>query len=440
MLNVRISGAQTFPYSETDVRVDFSRPCRIIAAANEIETSPDMQVSQGQFCSWDGGQTWRQTSLPLNPGDDLQADPSVEWTSDGTAWAVTIGYDFSGATLRLRSFKSTDGGATWTYDGDVSGDQTNADRERIWVDHSPTSPFKDNMYVIWHNNQPVFVNRRIGPSGSWQTPLQVSASETTGVGIGGDIAANSAGDVFAFWVDAGSQSLYVAKSIDGAAAFGLPVSIASTFATAPVLLVGAIPSDDFRGAFMYVSGAAFGTAKKNLVYAMWMDLSGEDGCTSGYGPGEDLTSTCKTRIWFSRSTDGGATWEAARMINNQPSLNDQFHPRMAVDDTSGMLIAIYYDSVRDPGRRKTDVWMQCSSDDGVTWSDAERVTFAQTDETVTGADFGNQYGDYIGLSGICGGFFATWVDRRNGGHEEIWGAPVGPVNSFPIIELIATTC
>lgn len=438
MQNVRISGTQTFPFSETDVRVNFFQPCKIIAAANEIEVAEE-QVHQGQFFSHDGGQTWGQSKLPLGPGDDLQADPTVEWTSDGTAWAACIGYDFSQANLRLRTFKSADGGITWTYDSDASGDHTNADRDRMWVDHSSTSPFKDNMYTTWHNNAPVYVNRRAGLSGAWQTPLQVSGGETTGTGIGGDIFTNSAGDVFVGWVDGGSQGLYLAKSTDGAASFAAPVRIATTFDSGGILLFGAIPSDDLRGAFIYLTGCAFRTRVKNLVYAMWMDLSGEDGCTSGFGPGLDATSTCKTRIWFSRSTDGGATWESPRMINNQPALNDQFHPRMAVDDTSGLLLAVYYDTIRDPARQKTDVWVQRSCDDGLTWSAAERVTFAQTDETAEGADpNGNQYGDYIGLSGICGRFFATWTDRRNGGHEEIWGAPVGPANSFPLVELIAS--
>src|SRR5262249_15774497 len=150
-------------------------------------------------------------------------------------------------------------------------------------------------------------------------------------GIGGDIKTNSAGDVFAFWPDTGSQNLYVAKSTDGGATFGAPMTIARTFGAFQI----AIPADDFRKALIYISGGAFRTVSKDLVYAMWTDLSGDVGCTSGPGPGSDVASTCKGRIWFSRSTDGGVHWEPARMINNQSSLNDQFFPRIAVDETDG---------------------------------------------------------------------------------------------------------
>ena len=85
---------------------------------------------------------------------------------------------------------------------------------------------------------------------------------------------------------------------------------------------------------------------------------------------------------------------------------------------------MYYDTVADAGRKKTDVWYQSSSDDGVTWSAALKVTTAQTDETIAGANSGNQYGDYNSLSGTLGKFFPVWTDRRSGAKEEIWTAPI----------------
>ena len=141
-------------------------------------------------------------------------------------------------------------------------------------------------------------------------------------------------------------------------------------------------------------------------------------------PGTNVASTCKTRIWFARSTDGGATWGAAVMLNNQSSLNDQFNPWMAVDETNGQLVVMYYDTVGDAGRKKTDIWTQTSSDDGATWTAGAKVTSSQTDETSAGADAGNQYGDYNGISGYAGKFFPCWTDRRSGGKEEIWTAAI----------------
>lgn len=414
--NRRISGAQITPRSETDIRLNYNDPNKIIAASNAIGSS-----RQAQFYSADGGTTWGQTTLPLVLNDSLHSDPTVDWTSDGTAWATTIGIQGAGATLQLRAYRSNDGGATWTFDATLSGNQTNTDKQMMWVDHSPTSPFKDRIYVIWHNGLPAFVNRRTGPAGAWQVPIQVSGAETTGTAIGGDIKTNSFGDVFAFWPDTGSRKLLVAKSTNGGAQFSPPVTIATAFRGYDI----GVPSFASRRALVYLSGAAYRAPTKNLVYAIWTNLTGVAGCSGQADePGTNIASPCKTRIWFCRSTDGGATWGAPQMINNQASLNDQFNPWLVVDETSGLLVVAYYDTVGVAGRKGTDVWYQTSSDDGVSWSAAVKVTTAETDETSAGADTGNQYGDYIGLSGRSGKFFPSWTDRRSGAREEIWTAAI----------------
>jgi hypothetical protein len=310
----------------------------------------------------------------------------------------------------------------------------------MWVDHSPISKHLDNIYVIWHNeplvtgipNDPpgVFVNRRTGPSGAWQTPIPVSHAETTGTAIGCDIKTNSAGDVFAFWADTGSKYLYVGKSSDGGASFSSnPAVLAPLFASQEI----AIPSFASKPR-VYISGGAYGGARGGVVYAVWMDLTGNAELLDcdPMGPGLDVLSPCTTRIWFSRSTSQpiGLGWEQKKMINNQNTLNDQFNPRLAVDQTNGQrlavdqtngqLMVIYYDTQDDNLRLKADLWMQTSEDEGLNWSASCKVTTAQTDETVPGADLENQYGDYNGLSGYASTFFPSWTDRRGGLQEEIW--------------------
>jgi hypothetical protein len=416
-VNLRLSGAQTVPRSESDIRVNYQNPQKIIGASNNIGGSG----MQAQFFSSDGGATWGQTSLPLATGDAFHSDPTVDWTSDGTAWSTTIGINSAGSVLRMQAYKSTNGGATWSFDQTFSGSQSNADKQMIWVDHSATSTFKDNLYVCWHNGAPQFFNRRTGPAGSWGTPLQISGAETTGTAIGCDVKSNSAGDVFVFWPATGNRRVLVAKSTNGGVSFGTPVQIATTFDSFDI----GIPSFNSRRLLIYSSGGAFRDATRNMVYAAWTDLTGATGCTSATNePGASTTSSCKSRIWFARSSNGGSTWSAPVMINNQSSLNDQFNQSLVVDETNGQIAIIYYDTVADPGRKKTHVYYQASFDDGATFSAPLQVTTAQTDETIAGADSGNQYGDYNSLSGISGTFFPSWTDRRSGGKEEIWTAAV----------------
>ena len=417
----RISGAQTSPRSESAIRVNRNNTQQIIGASNNISASG----MQAQFFSSNGGATWGQTSLPLHSGDAFMSDPTVDWTSDGTAWSMTIGIDSSQTVLTMRSYKSTNGGATWTFDNTFSGSLSNNDKEMLWVDHSATSPFKDNIYVIWHAGNPAVVARRTGPAGSWQTPIQVSGSETTGTGIGGDIKTNANGDVFGFYPDTGSQGLYVVKSTNGGASFGAPVHIATTFGSFQF----AVPADASRQLLIYTTAAAYRTASLNNVYVAWDDLSGDSGCTSGGGPGTNASSTCKSRIFFSRSTDGGVTWSAPVKINNQSGLNDQFFPWLVVDDSNGKLGLVYYDTVGDSTRTSTNLYYQSSVDNGVTWAAPFKVTTASTNETTAGADSGNQYGDYINLDGISNLYFPSWTDRRSGASEEIWTAAIQDTTS-----------
>jgi hypothetical protein len=419
-IDFRISGTSSNIVSECDIRVDPNDTDHIIAAAN------DTAGTQAQFASTDGGTTWTQTSLALQTGDNFHSDPAVDWTSDGTAWAITIGVDASVTVLKLRAYTSADNGGTWTFHSTPSGTTTNVDREIMWVDHSLASTYKDQIYLTYHTGTPVqFVRRTTGTSAAWQTPIQVSGSETTGVGIGGDVKSNANGDVFVFWQDAdGSRNIYMAKSTDGGATFGSVVTVASIFATSRKL---SIPADSGRKSRVYVSAAVYRTATKDLAYVVWPDLSGESGCTTGSGPGTSTSSACKTRIWFARSVDGGSTWSSPVMLNNQSGKNDQAFSKIAVDETDGKLVVVYYDTVNDSNRVQTELFMQTSVDDGVSWSTAERVSSGQTDETASSANSGNQYGDYIGLSGHAGTFYPAWTDRRNGANEEIWSAKIALV-------------
>ncbi len=412
---LRVSGAQTTPRSESDIRVNYFDPTKIISASNSIVGGGH----QAQFFSTDSGVTWGQTTLPFTGTDTSHSDPTVEWTSDGRAWSSTLG--IVGGTLRLRNYVSLDNGATWTFEATPSAAQTSVDKQLVWADHSSTSPFKDNQYAIWHNGAPAFMSTRNAVTNTWGAPIQVSAAESTGTAIGNDAKTNAFGDAFGFWPTTGNARVFVTKSTNGGTSWGTPVQVATTFDTFDI----GCPAFNNRRALIYISGGAYRTVTKNLVYAAWNDLSGEAGCTAPANePGANAASTCKIRIWFNRSTDGGATWEAKRMVNNQAGLNDQFNQALVVDETTGALGLIYYDTVGDAARRKTDIWYQSSFTDGVSWNAPVKVTSMQTDETTGGQDSGNQYGDYNALSGIAGTFWPSWTDRRAGAREEIWTAKV----------------
>ena len=413
--DLRISEATTNPRSESAISINPLNVNKIIGSSNNIGGNG----RQAMYYSSNGGLTWATSFLPLTNRDQFHSDPTIDWTSDGTAWSATLG--IRGFTLQARAFKSTDGGATWTVDATYSGSQKNVDKEMLWIDHSATSPFRDYIYSCWHNGNPQYVNRRTGIAGAWGTPIQISGTESTGTSIGCDVRTNANGDAFVFWPTTGNRRIIMAKSTNGGASWATPKVVYTTFDSYDI----GVPSFNSRRILIYTSGGAYRTATKNNVYVTFTDLSGATGCTTAANePGSNAASACKTRIWFARSTDGGTTWSAPVKINDQASNNDQFNQWLAVDEATGAIGVMYYDTVADATRKKSKVYFQLSVDDGVTWSPAAVASSQFTDETISGADSGNQYGDYNGLAGVAGTFFPSWTDRRNAAKEEVWSSPI----------------
>lgn len=122
--DISISGEQANLRAESDIRVNYWDPSRVLAAANAFGFDPTMPT----YYSRDGGATWTRSNLPFIRGDVQQSDPAVDWTSDGTAWATAIGINFGEGALRMRAFRSPDG-INWTLDGTFSGSQTLADKQ-----------------------------------------------------------------------------------------------------------------------------------------------------------------------------------------------------------------------------------------------------------------------------------------------------------------------
>ena len=55
-----------------------------------------------------------------------------------------------------------------------------------------------------------------------------------------------------------------------------------------------------------------------------------------------------------------------------------------------------------------------SKDRGATFAAESAIATQPTDETIAGADFGNQYGDYEGIAAFNGVARPIWTDRRAG--------------------------
>jgi BNR/Asp-box repeat protein len=386
--------------SESFIAQDSFHPQFLIAAANNVLKSGH----QRQFYSSDGGATWHRTELPLAPGMAMQCDPALAFATDGTAWAATLSIDRLHTTMQIQVFKSIDHGATWSFVSTLSTGRSN-DKELMWIDVSPTSPFKDNIYVAWDvPSNGMRFSRSTDKGQTWLSELVLS----TDVAIGCHLTSGPSGELYVAWPDMQSREIRLRKSTDGGATFAPTQVIATTHSSYEV----SIPAMCQRNALIYVSLGVdrSGGPRHGSVYATWTDLEGP-----GENPGcINMSSPLHSRIYISASLDGNR-WSAPHQIHlhpDSPPSADQFNQWMDVDQT-GTIHVIFYDTRDDLTRRKTHLYYIASADGGTTWSDEMKVSSEPSDETVTGADGGNQYGDYNGLVAYHGIAFPSWTDRRS---------------------------
>lgn len=379
--------------AESAVKIHPTDTSKVVAGTNGPGGGQQMHYST------DGGETWTQVPLPSS---GTCCDPAVDWSSDGRyAYTTTLGNCLFGCGVWF--FRSADGGVTWnSLETETPGNprrviaSSGGDKEFLHVDKSPASPYKDNLYVTWHNSNVLQFSRSTDFGNSWSPQSFSSLSEDRG--IGSDIATDAAGNVYYFWPAFNSKTIRLRKSTNGGVSFGSTVIVANTQDGYDF----AIPAMESRRAFIYVAADAdlSGGPFHNSVYAAWTDTT---------APETSPASANHARIQVAYSRDGGATWvtKTPHEIADQLTV-DRFHPWLGVGPDGTVHVA-FYDTRRDTSRTSVDFFYSKSTDGGQTWSTPERLTTAQSPNIADGFE----WGDYNGLDVVMSDLITVFTDNRS---------------------------
>lgn len=412
--NVNVSGLAG-AQSEVGIAVNPTNRRNLVAVANHIADLSRL----GAWSSTDGGATWTANFIDeaedaFGAGDS-RFDPNVAFDSDGNVYVV---YSTTGTGNRLLLARSTDGGVTFGQVATVTTDAGANNLHTAMVTTRADATGADDVLVVW---------ARVGAGGeNIQASLSLDAGTTfptTNTSINDAAqrtfvpwaAPDAAGAFHVVWeVNTGGgvgsifhDTLNGTTLVDGANVTVTAVQI-TDFAAA----TSRIPAQPDRGLFSVATVDV--DRSSGRIYLSYTDRTS--------------TATNDTNVFVRFSDNGGATWSAATQVNADATTTSQFFPRLAVDQTAGVVYAIWYDARSDTtNNRQVDVFIS-SSTDGITWTANQRVTTAVSDESVNNAARdGNNYGEYFGLATSRCTAHAVWTDARaanftNGTNEDVYTA------------------
>ncbi len=401
----------TLSNNETTIEYHPTNPNIAIAGSNG---------SGGQRMSFssDGGATWGNAGALSG----TCCDPAIEYTSNGAiAFAATLGQSGSGCTFSLCStvYWSFNNGQTWL--GPVHTSTASSDKEFIHVDRSPDSPFRDRVYLTWHQGNVMQFARSTalpvqGGAGLQFAPTISFAPDERG--IGSDIATDRQGRIYYVYpsTTTGSAEMRLLRSDDGGVTFvdlnGATAGLASQIFDLHGRFDFPIPAMESREVFIYavVDVDMSGGPRDGRVYVAFTDENAAAG-SPGNGTGAVNSNHAWVRVIY--SDDQGATWSTGtspHSLADQTTV-DRFQPWMKLDAQGNVHIG--WQDTRNSGdglRNKADWYYAVSTDGGNTWVEETRVSSVVSQNIANGQEWGDYNGLGISSDGQVIGM--TWTDNR----------------------------
>lgn len=341
-------------------------------------------------------------------GFPMSGDPVTAYDSLGNLYYENM-YNSGGTILGCKVIKSTDNGATWsTAVTAISGNDKN------WIAADQTAgPYANYVYTVMTAGGGVGNFARSTDFGAtWQTTFSPATQSLPGmmvaVGpnkIGTDVSGgavyvvtnsgNAFAPVYTFYVSTNGGQTFTQKS-------------AQIFANYVGSNVGGRHSVENMRTRPYPFIAAdnsFGPFRGRLYLV--------------YASNTPVGNGNKPDIFCRYSTDQGATWSSAVVINDDPNTtaNHQWFPAIWCDKETGRLYAKWFDTRNVPTSDSAEVYASYSDDGGITWAVNQNLStskFKIDCATCGGGGTPRYQGDYDAIISNSITSLSAWSDFRFG--------------------------
>jgi len=391
--------------AEHAIAVNPTNPSNVVA----MSTLPDVVAGLAVGVTSNAGRTWARSVIGSTVADPLGAiccDQQLAWDRFGNLWMTYLVNTNGDVLVAL----STNGGVSFTKVADIQqsfADQPSiaAGPNSVWVSYTSSPGTQIQAF-----GAPV---TGLGHFGSFSAPENVPSP---GNGDYGDTAVGPNGQVMVIYQDkTGGQHgsrIYTAVDPDGlgAAGFNAPRLLAHT----EVGGFDYIPAQPNRSidAESNLAWDRSGGAHNGRVYAIWTQ--------------ETPDESNNTDIMFQYSDDNGTTWSPAVRLNDDNTVNSQYNPAIALDQSSGAVAVSWYDTRNDlgnGGNGDTDgvpnddfqIWATSSTNGGTTFAPNFRVSRGTSNAVDANSFFDT--GDYTHAAFVGGSFWPAWSDNSNSGHD-----------------------
>ncbi len=383
--------------NEPSIAIDPTDPNRMVIGWRQFDTTASNFRQAGYAYTTDGGESW---TYPGNIESGIfRSDPVLEADASGRFYYSSLTLD--GSDILMDVFRST-GDGTWDEGVFANG----GDKQWMTIDRT-SGPGEGHIYSTWSQAfstcAPGYFNRSVDRGESYENCITIGNRVISF----GTLVVGPDGELYMGGVE-GDQVLVGLSTNANQASEAVVWDRVSSVNLLGRRKRGRNGQDPNPG---------------GLLGQTWVAVNQSDGPERGHvyllSSVERTNNEDPLDVMFSRSVNGGVNWSTGIRINDDPTNRAwQWFGTMSVAP-NGRIDAVWLDTRDDLEGFDSALYYSFSEDDGLTWSDNERLS--ESFDPHLGWPQQNKMGDYFDMISDNDHAHLAWAGTFNGEQDVYYG-------------------